>query len=79
MDLCETKHMSHRENAIAMKNCQQAINAVKSIERRGKTAREEAGASPGAMVSLKVDCRTHSHAQGLVGIVYDGKEETGGV
>jgi hypothetical protein len=34
---------------------------------------------PGAVVSLKVDYQTHLHAQGLVGIVYEAKQETGGV
>jgi hypothetical protein len=61
-----------------MKNCQQAINDIKSIKQRGKTARE-AGAPPGAAVSLKVDYQTHLHAQGLVGIVYEAKEENGGI
>jgi hypothetical protein len=51
----ETNKKSPRENTIKQKNCQQAINAVKSIKRRGKTAMET-GASPGAVVSLKVDC-----------------------
>ncbi len=31
------------------------------------------------MVSLKVDYRTHSHAQGLFAIVYEMKESTGGI
>ncbi len=75
MDLCETKQKSHRENA-AKKNHHQAINAVKSIKRREKTARET-GASPGAVVSLKVDYQTNVHAHGLVGIAYYAKEETG--
>ena len=38
----------------------------------------ETGASPGAVVSLKVDYCTHSHAQGLIAIVYAVKE-TGGI
>jgi hypothetical protein len=54
VDVCETKQMSHWENVIAMKNCQQAINAVKSIKWRGETARV-AGASSDAVVSFKVD------------------------
>jgi hypothetical protein len=33
----------------------------------------------GAVVSLKVDYRTHSHANGLLGGVYAVKEETGGI
>ena len=36
------------------------------------------GAAPGAVVTLKVDQRTHSHAQGLIGIVFDVKP-TGGI
>jgi hypothetical protein len=31
---------------------------------------KKAGASPGAVVSLKIDYQTHLHVQGLVGIVY---------
>ena len=38
----------------------------------------ESGAAPGAVVTLKVDYRTHSHAQGLLGIVYNVKK-TGGI
>jgi hypothetical protein len=78
IDLTETNQKSPRENAIKQKNCQQAINAVKSIRRRGKTAME-AGASPGAVVLLKVDYQTHSHAQDLIGIIYEAKQETRGV
>ena len=54
IDLTEMNEKSPRENAIKKKNQQQAINAVKSIKWRGKTA-IKAGASPGAVVSLKVD------------------------
>ncbi len=32
-----------------------------------------------AVVSLKLDYQTHLYAQGLVGIVYEAKQETGGV
>ena len=38
----------------------------------------ESGAEPGAVVTLKVDYRTHSHAQGSIAIVYDVKA-TGGI
>jgi hypothetical protein len=38
----------------------------------------ESGAAPGAVVTLKVDYRTHSHAQGLLAIVYIVKK-TGGI
>ena len=37
------------------------------------------GAAPGAVVTLQVDHRTHSHAEGLLAIIYDVKPETGGV
>jgi hypothetical protein len=44
-----------------MKNCQQAINAVRSIKQSEIKARE-AEASPGAVVSLKVDYKLiHMH------------------
>ena len=36
------------------------------------------GAEPGTVVTLKVDYRTHSHAQGLIGIVF-GVKPTGGI
>ncbi len=31
------------------------------------------GAEPGKVVTLKVDYRTHSHAQGLIGVVFGVK------
>lgn len=37
------------------------------------------GAGIGAVVSLKVDHRTHSRAQGLLVLVYEMKESTGGL
>jgi hypothetical protein len=36
------------------------------------------GTARGAVVMLKVDYRTHSHTQGLMGIVFDAKP-TGGI
>ncbi len=36
------------------------------------------GAAPGTVVTLKVDYRTHSHAQGLIGVVV-GVMPTGGI
>jgi hypothetical protein len=35
-------------------------------------------AEPGTVVTLKVDYRTHSHAQGLIAIIFDVKK-TGGI
>ena len=51
------------------KNSKQETNAKKMMERAGKAA-IESGAAPGAVVTLTVDYRTHSHAQGLVAIVF---------
>ncbi len=42
-------------------------------------AAQSAGAGIGAVVTLKVDFRTHSHAQGLIVIMYEMKEITGGI
>ena len=50
--------------------------ARKAMKQRGK-ALVEKGLGPGAVLSLKVDYRTHSHASGLVAIVYKSNE-TGG-
>jgi hypothetical protein len=50
----------------------------KAIKQCGRAA-QAAGAGIGAVVSLKVDYRTHSHAQGLLAIVYEMKKDTGGI
>ena len=44
----------------------------------GSNTQWRCSAAPGAVVTLKVDCRTHSHAQGLIGVVFDVKP-TGGI
>ena len=74
-DSSTTEHA--REQAVKKKNSKQETNAKKMMERAGKAA-IESGAAPGAVVTLKVDYRTHSHAQGLVAIVYNVKK-TGGI
>ena len=51
---------------------------MKAIKQFGKEA-ISAGAAVGAVVSLKVDYQTHSHANGLIAIVYAVKEGTGGI
>jgi len=51
---------------------------MKSMKQCGRAA-QAAGAGIGAVVSLKVDYHTHSHAQGLLVIVYEMKESTGGI
>ncbi len=66
-----------RKEAMAKKNMKQKESAKKEMKRAGATA-IESGAAPGAVVSLKVDYRTHSHAQGLLAIIYRAKE-TGGI
>jgi uncharacterized protein YbjQ (UPF0145 family) len=64
-------------NAMKKKNTKQRERAMKEIKKCGAAALE-LGAAPGAVVTLKVDYRTHSHAQGLIAIVYDVKA-TGGI
>jgi hypothetical protein len=51
------------------KNCKQEESAIKSMKLCGKAALES-GVVIGALVSLKVDYRSHCHAQGLLAIVY---------
>ena len=66
-----------RSVALEKKNKRQAASAEKEMKRAGEAASCK-GAAPGAVVMLKVDYRTHSHAQGLMGIVFDAKP-TGGI
>jgi hypothetical protein len=71
-------HVSvQRSVALEKKNKRQAASAEKEIKRAGQAAIRN-GVAPGAVVTLKVDYRTHSHAQGLMGIVFDTKP-TGGI
>ena len=51
----------------------QAISAEKEMKRRGECLVAE-GLGVGAVLTLKVDYRTHSHAEGLVVIVYKSNE-----
>ena len=67
-----------RKSALQKKNAKQQASAEKEMKRAGKAAMES-GAAPGAVVTLHVDYRTHSHAQGLIAIVYSVKEKTGGI
>jgi len=67
-----------RSVAMQKKNAKQKSSALKEMKRAGKAAMES-GAAAGAVVTLHVDYRTHSHAQGLMAIVYDVKENTGGI
>ena len=67
-----------RATSMEMKKKRQEASAMKAIKQFGKEA-ISAGAAVGAVVSLKVDYRTHSHANGLIAIVYAVKEGTGGI
>jgi len=67
-----------RALAMKKKNDKQQASAEKEMKRAGKAAMES-GAASGAVVTLQVDYRTHSHAQGLIAIVYSVKEKTGGI
>jgi len=67
-----------RKSALQKKNAKQQASAEKEMKRAGKAAMES-GAAPGAVVTLHVDYRTHSHAQGLIAIVYDVNKDTGGI
>jgi len=67
-----------RDDAIAKRNRKQESQAIKAMKRCGHAA-QSAGAGIGAVVTLKVDFRTHSHTQGPITIVYEMKESTGGI
>jgi hypothetical protein len=67
-----------RAKAMEMKNRRQEENAIKAMKMCGDNAMAD-GAAVGAVVSLKVDYRTHSHANGLLGVVYAVNEGTGGI
>jgi len=51
------------DDAMAKRNCKQESQAIKTMQQCGCAA-QAAGAGIGAVVSLKVDYRTHSYAQG---------------
>lgn len=59
----------NRNKARELKRKRQALSAEKEMKRRGDCL-VAAGLGPGAVLTLKVDYRTHSHAQGLVVVVY---------
>jgi hypothetical protein len=63
---------------MAKRNHKQQSQAKKAMKQCGRAA-QAAGAGIGAVVSLKVDSCKHSHAQGLLAIVYEMKEDTGGI
>ncbi len=67
-----------RDDAMAKRNRKQESQAIKAMKQCGRAA-TAAGAGIGAVVSLNVDYPTHSHAQGLLTIVYETQESTCGI
>ncbi len=67
-----------RKEAMEKKNCKQEEYAIKAMKMFGKAALDS-GIGIGALVSLKVDYRTHCHAQGLLAIVYRFQENSGDI
>lgn len=63
----------NRRVAREKKNKMQTENARKAVKQRGDTLIAD-GLGPGAVLTLKVDYRTHSHAAGLVVIVYKSND-----
>jgi hypothetical protein len=64
--------------AMEKKNCKQEESAIKAMKICGQAALES-GVGIGALVSLKVDYRSHCHAQGLLAIVYRFQENSSGI
>jgi hypothetical protein len=64
--------------AMEKKHCKQEESAIKSMKNCGQAALES-GVGIGVLVSLKVDYRTHCHAQGLLAVVYRFQENSGGI
>jgi hypothetical protein len=62
--------------AISKRNKKQEESALKEMKRCGNAA-IVLGAEPDAVVTLKVDYRTHSHAQGMIAIIFDVKKTRG--
>ena len=58
-----------RKVAMDKKKTMQEVNANKAIKQRGDCLVAK-GLGTGAVVNLQVDYRTHSHASGLLAIVY---------
>jgi hypothetical protein len=60
------------------KNRKQEESAIKAMKKCGDAALKS-GISPGAVVTLQVDYRTHYNPEGLVAIVYAVQPRTGGI
>ncbi len=66
------------KEAMEKKNLKQKEYAIKAMKMCGKAALDS-GIGIGALVSLKVDYQTHCHTQGLLVIVYQFQEHSGGI
>ena len=64
---------SVRKTAVEKKRKMQEVNANKAMKQRGDVLIAK-GLGRGAVLSLKVDYRTHSHACGLLAIVYKSND-----
>jgi hypothetical protein len=67
-----------RKTAMEKKNNRQEQAAIKAIE-QNKQLIKKSGVGKGAVVTLKVDVRTHSHACGLLAIVYKSLDTGGAI
>ncbi len=62
--------------ALSKRNKKQEASTLKEMKRCANAA-IVSGTEPGAVVTLKVDYRTHSYAQGLIAIIFDVKKTRG--
>ena len=75
----DNSHTStNRKLAMDKKNRKQEESAIKAMKKCGDAALKS-GISPGAVVTLQVDYRTHYNPEGLVAIVYAVQPRTGGI
>ena len=65
-----------RASAMLKRNARQEQLANKAMKQHAAGVKSK-GASSGAIVTLKVDYRVHSHASGLMGVVYKALESGG--
>jgi hypothetical protein len=63
--------------ALSKRDKKQEASSLNEMKRFGNAA-IVSGPEPGAVITLKVDYRTHSHAQVLIAIIFDVKK-TGGI
>ena len=70
-------HNKERDDAMSKRNARQEQLAMKAMKQYAEGVKSK-GATCGAIVTLKVDHRVHSHPYGLLGVVYKAAE-TGGI